>query len=1302
MVTRHKKLLITICILASFLFLGLLSIFFYIHTSHAGRQIQAQINNRIPGQIIFKDYELALHKGEIALGNILLKDHEGHMVAGIDQLVLHISFKPLFSRNIVFDHILIKNPQIKLIVDAGDNISLAQAFALPKEEREQKIRQELPKDKKPSTNLIIKDFLLENGSVLFENESKGLRGDLKDIQLKCSGNLNEQSWQMVLSSGEGSFQSPGGMAQLDRINISGAIKEDTISAFDLKIKTPASNLTMLASAQNIFSDPRLDLGMDFEIHLPELGDIFFPESGYTGHIAGNLSVKGDLSDPHASLHTAYTGGELDGLHLETIRLQAVLRDRILDLSPVQIDFIDGNITAHIIANFKEVFPVDFLTRPESYEGISYDINLMVNNVRIEELLGKDFGSKGLIKGALSAKGAGIYSNNAVSDFQLEFSGSGITTGNIAPIDVLVKTIGSLKEGKVVVEQLNADAGPTKLQADGTYHITSKNINANIKARSKDIAATIDPLGITGVQGAFNLEANASGTLEKPSIEFLLKGNDFQLKKVTLGNIDISANLSEGILLIQKAIINNRDSFLEISGSLGIFEQGNLNLMDDFPLNLKLMADPVFLEDFTDQGNAKISMTALIQGTLKNPQGNYEIKAEKIEHDIQNLDNIFIKGNLANKKIHFEPLQIVFSPGQSIDGSGWISTDKNIFLELASGGIFLNQIKKIREQNLLEGLLVLDISAEGNLDNPKIKGMMASKELSFNQKDLGNIHVNINISDYLAQLSGRLNFDFSAAYHLKQKDFNINFHFDDADLAPYFDLAGLTDFSGIISGKVQASGNVSTIRQTGGSGQISLFNLSMKGQELVQAENFTITLENQQILIPDTKFRLFEEGNLNIDAIASFDGPLQIKADGTIPLQGLALVTQSLPDITGRLQISANVEGTAGKPDIRGEIFLDQISFTIPELSQKLHGINGRIIIFPDLMQMEKIHGYLDTGSFQLDGKVRYKDFSAQQVNLDLAVRSIPLKIPDTLNILLQSDLTLSGTPDKAFLSGDVVILEGIYYKDVNVSLVHGITQKKRPVTPKKAEIANPLIQNLNFDISIKRRNPFYVDNNLAYLDINPDIRLTGTAPNPKFEGRTTIESGTIQYQKKSFTVQKGIIDFLNPYELEPTVNLKSYIKIRRWLITMTVSGTPDNLVVTLKSEPPEEDGDIISLLLLGRTTRELIAREGGSGRSSEQMVAELIAVTLGEDIKQITGLDFFEVETDSDDEVNNESEGVKVTVGKKLSERLTFKYSVDSRTGEMIQRAISEYRILENIILSAFQDTSGIFGGEIQYRLEFR
>jgi hypothetical protein len=100
------------------------------------------------------------------------------------------------------------------------------------------------------------------------------------------------------------------------------------------------------------------------------------------------------------------------------------------------------------------------------------------------------------------------------------------------------------------------------------------------------------------------------------------------------------------------------------------------------------------------------------------------------------------------------------------------------------------------------------------------------------------------------------------------------------------------------------------------------------------------------------------------------------------------------------------------------------------------------------------------------------------------------------------------------------------------------------------------------------------------------------------------------------------------------------------------------------------------------------------------MLAEVIASRYGEDFKTATGLDILETEILGEE--GQETSDLKVTVGKKLSKRMIVKYAVKSKDGEMIQKAIAEYKFIENILVNGFQDSNGIFGGELQFRLEFR
>jgi hypothetical protein len=105
----------------------------------------------------------------------------------------------------------------------------------------------------------------------------------------------------------------------------------------------------------------------------------------------------------------------------------------------------------------------------------------------------------------------------------------------------------------------------------------------------------------------------------------------------------------------------------------------------------------------------------------------------------------------------------------------------------------------------------------------------------------------------------------------------------------------------------------------------------------------------------------------------------------------------------------------------------------------------------------------------------------------------------------------------------------------------------------------------------------------------------------------------------------------------------------------------------------------------------------------------MITNTFGEDIKNATGVDILEVETGAQEtdgygrrQDDDDSDRIKVTVGKRLSKHMTVKYAVEAKDGEVIHHAISEYQFLEKLILSGFRDTAGVFGGKLFYRLEFR
>jgi autotransporter translocation and assembly factor TamB len=396
-----------------------------------------------------------------------------------------------------------------------------------------------------------------------------------------------------------------------------------------------------------------------------------------------------------------------------------------------------------------------------------------------------------------------------------------------------------------------------------------------------------------------------------------------------------------------------------------------------------------------------------------------------------------------------------------------------------------------------------------------------------------------------------------------------------------------------------------------------------------------------------------------------------------------------------------VNGSLSKPNLIVHADIKDGGLTIPGLFQKLHNINGGVRITSNAIVVDGIKGMLDTGKFEFNGAIDLDRYRPSNIGLKLKVDNLPISIPDLLDVRLSSELDVRGSSEKSMIKGYVELLEGTYDKDVRLNLMESIGQESRKEPLVMSKTPWPIFNNMALDCRIRYRDPFVIDNNIALLTIKPDLNIRGTVNQPLINGRAEVETGTVYFQRNEFNVKKGVFDFINPYKIEPTIDIQSETKIREWTVFLKISGTPDTLRFDMTSDPSEREEDILSLLISGKTTQELIAREGGSSLSPRQMLADVLSENVQKDIKDATGLDFVALEYNEAKDAESSDE-VKVTVGKELSRRVTVKYGMQTKNAKVIQKVITEYKILEKLLMNAFQDTEGHYGGGFQFRLEFR
>jgi autotransporter translocation and assembly factor TamB len=1022
----------------------------------------------------------------------------------------------------------------------------------------------------------------------------------------------------------------------------------------------------------------------------------------TGTVQTSFTVQGPLNNPTVKLTLNYGGGHVAGRSVDRIHVNCRLNDRRLTIDDLDLDAFVGRFHVNGEVDFKKAFTNGFIDSRPDPNAIFYRLSIRQKGALLENVLNQGSKFKGSVNSIIELKGTGIYPEKLAAETTLELFGKKLSvTQSRSPVDVHLTANARMNKGRVTIQALEVRTGKTHFEAHGGYDLSSHEVAANFILKVPDLADVMSPLGMNPFTGTVNINGDLRGTVEAPLVDVRLAGKDLKFEDVKIGDADAKILFSQGILSLDYGKIRNHNSRLDLFGTARIHDPITRNILKSPFLDIVFKGDALFVEDFLQGMKGKVVLDGHVKGEMAHPRGRLNLNGKNINVYQQNVDDIQLTSNLDGDRINFDSFVLVMTPGEKIMIDGWISLDKNYDLRLASKGISLKNIPRLELGEKDAGRISFDFHGNGHFENPRLQGKLALNDLRFNQQHLEDGQFQVQIENGTAHISGGLGFSLNANYHFKTQTFSAVAEFDNTNLAPYLRIAGGKNLDGFVTGKMEVRGSTAVPDQIKGSADISRLELFREKSKLLGARDFQAFLNNGEISIPVLRLNLMEQGFVEIKGAAKLNGDLDLRADGKIPLEILTLFTDSLPNATGVALLSFEINGNLSQTNILGHLGLKNIGMTVPGLLQNLHDLNGTVHVTSKSIVLDNIQGMLDTGRFGLSGTIDLKEYQTSKMEIKFIADDLPIIIPETLEIRLNAELDLAGTPVKSLVSGNVELAEGMYYKDIQLNLMESLGKTSREQAPAASEIQWPFLKNMALDITVGYREPFVVDNNMAVLAVKPDLRIYGSVNRPLASGRAEVESGTVYFQKKEFNVKRGVFDFINPYKIEPTIDVKSEVTVREWTVFLNVSGTPDNLKLNFSSDPSETEEDILSLLITGKTTRELIAGDGGASLSTKQMLGDIIAETAQKQIKENIGLDVVELEY-HEAEAADASAEVKVTVGKELSRRVTVKYGMQTKNAKIIQQVIAEYKFLERLLMNTFQDTEGNFGGGLQFRLEFR
>jgi translocation and assembly module TamB len=392
-----------------------------------------------------------------------------------------------------------------------------------------------------------------------------------------------------------------------------------------------------------------------------------------------------------------------------------------------------------------------------------------------------------------------------------------------------------------------------------------------------------------------------------------------------------------------------------------------------------------------------------------------------------------------------------------------------------------------------------------------------------------------------------------------------------------DTAAAQGLNGSMNGVLTASGNLTEVEAS--RGQLHLDTLKLQRGEFraesdgpwdVRFRGGRLSSEGLRLKGPETE--LSASGYLE-------EGAMDIAVSGSVDLRLLESFVQGLDRTSGRLELLGSARGELADPQVVGTATLVDAGFRVRGQPLELRGLKGKLDFSESRILWSDLEGQANDGRLSSRGDVRWRRFRPDQLEVQLQLDQVSVRVVEDAPFAATGELTLTGRPGAFLLAGDLDVQRLRYRRPFAFDTL--LARANRPSAPGEAPS-----EWLQLDVALHLKDAA-VENNLARARIVGDLRLTGSNLHPGLIGAMEAGQGSQAFFRgTTFTLTQGAVDFKDRRSLEGVFDVRAESQVREYLIRLHAFGKTTQPQVLLSSEPSLPEGDIISLLTLGVTSRD--------------------------------------------------------------------------------------------------------------------
>jgi translocation and assembly module TamB len=1161
-------------------------------------------------------------------------------------------------------------------------------------------------------DLGIRHAVLAHGAVYYNNRQSVLSADLHNFDFRAGFDSLLQKYSGKLSYADGHLEASGFHTIPHNLDAEFDATPTTFHLTNAKLTSETSQLVLTATVQD-YSNPQVQAQYAATLDGSQFKRILQNPSVPAGLVQASGSINYQQAANRSFLDTLLVRGDLTSnqLDVQTPTLRSQIRNIAAHYTLENGDATLKDLRASLLGG-----ELTSSGKMSSIDGNAHSkFNAQLRGIQlaaVNRALKSSAMPKGVsLGGVLNAEANAAWGktfDDVVAHADAAVNGKVSGNAQIIPLESAIHGTYTGRNQEVALKQSFLRTPQSTLTMNG---VVSQRSSLDLKFQSNNLSELetvadvfrtpvpgqpVQPLGLAGTA---LFQGTVRGSTSAPHLTGQLTASNFKFNgtewRVLKTNVDASPSMAS----LQHADLEPAShGKITFDASAGLHQW---SFTDASPLQVDLDASQLDVQDLVKLSGQQVPVTGTltanvkVHGTELSPVGQGKISITHITAYEQPVTSATLNFAGTGDEVHGD-LGVELPAGDVQSKVSIRPRQKSYNAQLTASGIRLDQLQAIKAKNIdARGVVSIQAQGAGTFDNPQLDATLEIPQIDIQNQKIAQVNLRMNVANHQAtadltssavgtairaNAKVRLTGDYPTDATLDTQAIPLQPIF--AIYAPdqAADLSGQTEVHATLHGplkntkQLEAHLTIPTLKLA----YTNTVQLAETSPIKVDYKDSVVTLQRSGLKGTDTDLQF--QGSMSTTNAA----PMSLVLLGTVNLH-LAQVFE--PDIrsSGVLKFNINSSGAANSPDLGGQIEIVDANFANGDLPVGLQHGNGVLTLTKDRLNITKFQGTVGGGTLTAQGGVAYRP--SVQFDLGLAANGVRVLYPQGVRETVNANLRFAGTTDNALLGGQVNLADLSFTPafDLNSFINQFSGGVSPPPTP-------GLAQNIQLNLGVNSENNINLVSRTLSINGSANLRVRGTAAQPVILGRVNLSGGDIILNGDRFVLNGGTIEFVNPSETQPVVNLALNTTIQQYNIFMRFNGPVDQLRTNYSSDPSLPAADIINLLAFGTTTEASAnAPATPANQAAASLVASQVSSQVTSRVSKVAGISQLSINPVLAGGTSQGPPGANITIQQRVTGNLfvTFSSNVASTQNQTIQ---GQYQISPRLAVSATRDQSGGFG----------